>query len=457
MRALLVAALFMAACEGAAPTTPGPGPGPDQCEDGTSRSALEAVDRKIVGDAAPYVADGTLRGRDQELARSQRARREVAWQTVGKVLTDVPLAEALPNAPDLPLTIPTWQSWYDLDDVRRVFHRLYGDLTSEERAARTHFTDADLDEGFAWNVGSVDALPTWPHDRYLAYLAAIDDASKVAGVGGISRVQYSPAAARQLMGGYPEELGCLENGAPPAHVDGPVTEVRVIRSPVTLGACGHQSLGSFSASDDEVLRATLEDGDGARVTLRSGEVSCTATAGEPCEVAGPATFEVTIAGGAKAIDSFVDIDRATSHPQWAACLTSPFPIDAAVVKADWRRAQFGKELPFYSTSGEALSGLMASADVEWAEAGEADPGPNDIYTLTLPNDTVYRLAALHIMTKELDHWLWITLWWSPSPDDDFGADRPASLAASGPWKNYKMCVSTAFSEEDPDPGRRVRR
>ena len=26
-----------------------------------------------------------------------------------------------------------------------------------------------------------------------------------------------------------------------------------------------------------------------------------------------------------------------------------------------------------------------------------------------PNGNRYRLAGLHLMTKELDHWLWITL------------------------------------------------
>jgi hypothetical protein len=57
------------------------------------------------------------------------------------------------------------------------------------------------------------------------------------------------------------------------------------------------------------------------------------------------------------------------------------------------------------------------------------------------------------MTKELDHWLWITLWWSETPNEDFGADRPKSIAGlGGPWGAYKMCVTTAFAEEDPLPG-----
>jgi hypothetical protein len=56
------------------------------------------------------------------------------------------------------------------------------------------------------------------------------------------------------------------------------------------------------------------------------------------------------------------------------------------------------------------------------------------------------------VTKELRHWLWITLWYSPEPDSDFGADRPDSLGDLDPaWRNYKMCVVTAFEEGDADP------
>ncbi len=70
--------------------------------------------------------------------------------------------------------------------------------------------------------------------------------------------------------------------------------------------------------------------------------------------------------------------------------------------------------------------------------------------MQLTPDTKTRLVALHIMTKELRDWAWITLWWSPDADSDFGADRPASL--TGPFANYKMCVVTAFAEKDKAPG-----
>jgi hypothetical protein len=105
-------------------------------------------------------------------------------------------------------------------------------------------------------------------------------------------------------------------------------------------------------------------------------------------------------------------------------------------------------VPVFDTSAAGVRAAFGG-NQEWVASGDADPDPSSIYTLAMPSGARYRLAGLHLMTKELDHWLWVTLWWSPTPGEDFGADRPASLA--GVWRNYKMCVVTAFRELDPDP------
>lgn len=441
----LAAAALLAGC------TPPPEPEvrePASCA-GVSRAPLSAVDRKIVGAAAPYEADGTLRARDAELAASQRARRQVAWHTVAKVLGAVPLAETLPLA-ELPTHIPAWQSWYDKDDLRRIFHRLYGDLPVEAKRDRAHFASADLDDTFIWNTSAVEELPTWPVDRYLAYLEAIDSEGEIAGLGGISRVSYSPAAARHILQSYPEVLGCHEDGAPPAQEVGPLVTTPVLRAAVTAEPCEARVVGSFAIGDDESLYATWDgEGDGT-LTLSAGGDTCRAAPSDTCEIFGPATVDVSVRADTEPIRSVVSLTRKSTRPPWAGCLDEAFPSDAVVVKADYRRADFELTMPVYATSASALATRLGG-DASWEQAdGEADPPPSDIYTLTLPNGAHYRLAALHIMSKELDHWSWITLWWSPSPAEDFGADRPAAIEAlGGPWSHYKMCAATAFEEGDP--------
>lgn len=434
--------------------SPPPEPVGERCETGTASAALSPADRKIIGPAAPYPADGTLRGRDEELRTSQRARREVAWQVVERVVAEVPLAEPLPNAPVRPV-IPAFQTWYDLEDERRVFDVLYSGLSKAERAARSPFTTEEIEAGFADDVDGVEDLESWPEERYLEYVADVDSASRVTGLGGISRVSYSPAAARHFIESYPQILACRTADPPPAEAEGPIQPVSSVLASVDVPACSTTEVGTYWVGYDETMRAVLDDGASGSIELApaNGEASherCRADPGERCEIHGPGTFVLRASTEKDAMRASVRLTRVSPRPAWAACLDGPFDLDAVVIKADWRRAQFDFKVPVHSTSASALEDIM-SGDASWEHPeSEADPDAAHIHTVTTPNGNIYRMSGMHIMTKELDHWLWITLFWAPDPDEDFGADRPPSLQGSI-WKNYKMCVTTAFAEGDPDP------
>lgn len=144
---------------------------------------------------------------------------------------------------------------------------------------------------------------------------------------------------------------------------------------------------------------------------------------------------------------------------FAPCFSEEFPAEAALVKMSWYRANFGAErlpLPTYDTSAKTLKAKMAATDDEqggWGKGvGQADPDEASIYTVGMSDGTKFRMPAMHLVTKELREWLWITIWWSDRPNEDFGADRPAEIAnLDGPWKNYKMNVTVSYEEKDPDP------
>ena len=438
--ALGLAALAAAAC----------GDPPGGVCDGVTASALTVQDRKLVGAASAYPADGMLRGRDDELARSQITRRAVAWSALARALASVPFA--IDPAAGAPAVLPRWHTWYGADDLRRLFGHLFRDLTTDEMRARAAFTDLALDAAFAWNPTAVDELGSWPPARWQAYLDALDGAEDVAGIGGIDRVQYSPGAARHLLASYASIVGCEGQPTPPEVTDAPgAGPRRMVRETMTLGACSEHGFGPYFVGEGETLEARV-DGAG-EVRLRTGAAPTAETfdcRGGTCSAAGPAAVWVTVAGDGGGAATLT-VDYQETNAPWAPCLTSPFPLDAAVVKADWRRAELGITVPVFDTSADGLRAALGETQ-EWLPSAEADPGPESIYTLVLPNDARYRLAGLHLMTKELDHWLWVTMWWSADPDSDFGADRPGAITSlDGPWANYKMCVVTAFREGDADP------
>jgi hypothetical protein len=133
-----------------------------------------------------------------------------------------------------------------------------------------------------------------------------------------------------------------------------------------------------------------------------------------------------------------------SATNFAPCVGEEFPIGSVVVKARWIPDTLPLEA--HDTSAAALTTTITGG--EWPAANRTvAPDDRGIYTMKLASGIRMRLAALHIATKELRDWMWITLFWSDTPSLDFGEDRPTDLSGS-PFANYKMCTTVAFDEED---------
>ncbi len=435
------------------------------CRAAGTDMAAEAVDRKIIGQAAPYQADPGLASRDDELTMSIAARRAAAWQIAQKVLTPVPLAEPAlaPQFGGQPV-IPAWHTWYGKDDFTRLFKRLYDQLGPAGRTTRTRFDGAAIEAALAWNPTALDELPTWPEQRYLDYLAAIDEDVEANGVGGITRVGYSPGALRHLLRGYDKTYACRLADPPPAYALDPVREGKdvVAREALAVDGCELRQLGPFLAADGAALEVVLAGQGDADLYVRRGapptldDHDCRSQGGgadERCTVAGGGPIYVGVLGFGDGATVTAETRYREADVRDPACLDGEFPGDAVIIKAEWRRTDFGDPLPKYDTSGARMATrLRPDGQAEWGPGdGFADPTPDQIYTVKVSSGATYRLAGLHIMTKELTHWVWITLWWSDTPDQDFGADRPAAIAGlGGPWTNYKMCVATSFLEGDAD-------
>src|SRR5262245_27232113 len=89
----------------------------------TDTSAITAVDRKLVGEAAPYIPDVTRWQRNAELASSVKERRRVAWDVVRRVIE--PVTRELPTLPNESLVpgkmqLPRFQTWYSSSDFEAL-------------------------------------------------------------------------------------------------------------------------------------------------------------------------------------------------------------------------------------------------------------------------------------------------------------------------------------------------
>ncbi|MEO8705073.1 MAG: PPC domain-containing protein [Kofleriaceae bacterium] len=430
------------------------------CSFGTAQSASTVEDRRVIGLAAEYTPDLGLAARDTELAGSIAARRAAAWQIVERVLRPVPLGDPAlaANFGGTQPVIPAWHTWYARDDFERVFKKLYRDLGPEGRAVRAPI---DGEAGLQWNAVALDDDPAWPEQRYLDYLAAIDSPEKANGVGGASRVGYSPGAVKKLVESYGKEYACRTAPVDPARFESdPMREGHAVTETegADVASCELRMLGPFLAGAGDVRVTTRGDGD-VDLYVRRGSPPTTDrfdcrssgdASDEECSVGGDGPIYVGVFG-AEPGHVEVDVAYVTSDVKDPTCLDGEMPRDGVLVKADWRRQLPGELLPIYDTSGPRMASRLAG-EAQWNSDGVGDPQVSEIYTTVVPSGARFRLPALHIMSKELDHWVWITLWYSPQPDTDFGADRPAAIAAlPGPWRNYKMCVATTYVEADADP------
>jgi hypothetical protein len=428
MLRLPILALAALACE----------PAPS-CEIGASTEAATPVDRKLLGAAADYPADSDLEAHYPELLTSQRARRAAAWRAVARVLAPVQVEDH---------HVPLFRTFYDREDTARIFQHLYAEMSPDERAARARLDPELVDGAFVWNVGFADQLGMWPDDRWREYVEALEDPLRLNAVGGLRRLTLSPSATRHVIESYPELLRCLEQGGP-----GPDAEVeqrtdRLLRTPVVARGCGEQRFGPFAIERGASLTARL-DAEAPFTLELTGETGVHCSGDHECTVEGPNVVHAFVRTEGP-LEGILEIDR-TRPIAPTACLDGAFPIDSVSIAAEWRRAD-EMELPVYDTSASALRALVAEPFPTWAEAGTSDPGADSIYTQRTASGATYRLVAFHMRTRELPSWLNVTVWWSPDPESDFGADRPDEIRAlGGPWSSYKMCVSVDYAEHDADP------
>jgi hypothetical protein len=135
------------------------------------------------------------------------------------------------------------------------------------------------------------------------------------------------------------------------------------------------------------------------------------------------------------------LPEAAYHPCWNEAL----PPSSVTVKTAWLNTQ--SDFRSYATDAESLHQLFSTEGSSWAQHAKIITVPEQIVRAR-NMDQNFVLGGLHIVTKDIDDWLWITAFWSPNPDTDFGEDRPDAVKALGaPWNQYKICAVSSYTQD----------
>jgi hypothetical protein len=131
---------------------------------------------------------------------------------------------------------------------------------------------------------------------------------------------------------------------------------------------------------------------------------------------------------------------------FAPCFPQPFPKTAKVLKLKWVRLHPAIARQDF-LMGIADFQRRAAKGWEW----DGVPYLEEKYPLKAQVFTgqVYALESVHLMSKWLTHWVWVSAWWTQPHNRVLGADRPAGVNEK--WlTNANMCATSSFtwSEEE---------
>lgn len=363
----------------------------------------EIGDRYIAGLGAPYQAAPLPN------VMTMKERRDAAWKIVAKVLRDVEIARGVDQ--QTMQKVPAFRTWYSAAEFQQMFTLFYKRLKDPEFEARRESAwKAGMAPGMAGVVPFPDDVLNTAFERYVAEV----------------RKGMVPGWSEEDLA---EHFQKFETESDDSRIG--------IHEQIGLT---NKGLVVFSPS------------------LIAHYLKNYATVYERCGLKTPAGFDQASAPG-------------LSAENFTQCFDSEFPVDAVAIKTTWAKVEDREgnptEVAYFDTSAAGLEralGHQPTPAKELAtegkgfptELGTAPAGPDDILTITVRNSdgpVNYRMTGMHIITKELRHWMWVSLWWSPEPNGDFGADRPDEVAGiRGPFRNYKMCVVSDFVETDQDPG-----
>ncbi len=366
------------------------------CKQRSSPAEVKATpeDRKVIGAAVPLAADDVTF--DEKDLATLKGRRDAAWKVVEQVLRPVRIgAEGGLKGfrPEDEATLPLWQTWYDAGEFLELFKRLYMGLGKEGRAAKKPFCPAAVQDAFS--AHATKSLKGWTPEKLEQRLGQLKSQPEVHGVSGKGVTLFSPGILTGLFTNY--------NG--------------ISKCPETTKTVERQTPPPAGPSFSHCLAAEFPNGKESALALDA-----------------------------------VAYAHCPEVPREKAALDYARSGISVAVKTAWNVAH-REDLAAFDTTAMALGRQLE--DGAWVPARmktDGDLSPSNIYTIRLkPSEREYWLVGLHLAVKSLRHWMWITLWWSDDPDQDFGADRPDELKASGAWGHYKMCVTTDFKEQDPDP------
>ncbi len=185
-----------------------------------SISAVEsdALGRRAMNVPHPYQPQA-LQGPDSEgLHRSLLASRDLAWQVFALVAGTVEFQSTLKNGQKISGQLPRFLTWYTAEDLQRLFRSALKQSSKQQILQGVPLSEEQYARAEVFLAQELDGMPDPLQNRFQLWLKQHPNPSMEdwAGLGGTSRVYYSPGLIKQLLKDYTELGLCFQGQQRPA-------------------------------------------------------------------------------------------------------------------------------------------------------------------------------------------------------------------------------------------------
>ncbi|MFW7377529.1 MAG: hypothetical protein ACOH5I_01820 [Oligoflexus sp.] len=168
------------------------------CQDDiVSTPSANPPQRYVLGAAVSEPIDLIKAWMLEEARENFIQKRQLAWNVLHEIWKTQELG--LGNTH---YNLPIWLSWYDSQEISRIFRELYRLHGRDARQVRAPFTDAAINQVIQWNKRMAADLPEWGEERLQTWVDQWQTPEQWHNLAGLSRTLYSPLALEHIMQNY---------------------------------------------------------------------------------------------------------------------------------------------------------------------------------------------------------------------------------------------------------------
>ncbi|HYX32813.1 MAG TPA: hypothetical protein VE954_06840 [Oligoflexus sp.] len=184
----------------------------------TSIVESDALGRRVLPLTQPYYPQWEGEAVSPSLQGSMETTRQLAWRVFAEVVTPVSFVTRTNDDRILQAAVPRFLTWFTIEDAQRWFRYALQQSPTDQVVQGGSLTAAQVDAADLFLTHELDTMPEPLRNRLRLWFDEHPEPTleEWSGIGGTSRVYYSPDLMHAVLQNYAELGGCFQGLQRPA-------------------------------------------------------------------------------------------------------------------------------------------------------------------------------------------------------------------------------------------------